>query len=206
LPRQIEDRQLEGNLIRDSHCVFLTKQALNKRTEYKGGGTQFLELENTPTFRPKRGFATLFSGKNRHCGVAITSGTRYVLAGFVQYGEEQGDPFSVYNCSSYSERGSLAGGGGEGGGGGGGGAPPVLSMKAKLEASGERYSGASGWDKLVLAKEGKGGSSRSGVQQLYGRKVDGKPEVLLTAPAEGVRGLVELDSDKFARYAALVER
>eukprot|EP00927_Polykrikos_kofoidii_P077740 TRINITY_DN74658_c0_g1_i1.p1 TRINITY_DN74658_c0_g1~~TRINITY_DN74658_c0_g1_i1.p1 ORF type:complete len:369 (-),score=58.25 TRINITY_DN74658_c0_g1_i1:59-1165(-) len=60
--------------------------ALNKRTEYAGGGTQFLELEGTPVFRPKRGFATLFSGKNRHCGVAITSGTRYVLAGFVQYG------------------------------------------------------------------------------------------------------------------------
>jgi hypothetical protein len=58
--------------------------ALNKRIAYAGGGTQFLELEGTPVFRPRRGCATLFSGKNRHCGVAITSGTRYVLAGFVQ--------------------------------------------------------------------------------------------------------------------------
>ena len=63
--------------------------ALNRRTEYAGGGTQFLELEGTPVFRPKRGCATLFSGKNRHCGVAITSGTRYVLAGFVSVGVSQ---------------------------------------------------------------------------------------------------------------------
>ena len=72
--------------------------ALNKREDYKAGGTQFVLLDGTPTFRPKRGHATLFSGKNRHQGLAITAGTRYVLAGFLKYT-----------------------GGGEGGGGGGGG-------------------------------------------------------------------------------------
>ena len=32
------------------------------------------ELEGAPVFRPKVGRATMFSGKNRHCGVAITAG------------------------------------------------------------------------------------------------------------------------------------
>jgi hypothetical protein len=39
---------------------------------------------------------------------------------------------------------------------------------------------------------------------LYGRKVRGTPEVVLTPPSEGLRGLVELDSEKFARYKAMV--
>ena len=60
--------------------------ALNSVEEYQGGGTQFLEMgEPHPVFRPAKGYATLFSGKNRHCGLPITSGVRYILAGFLKY-------------------------------------------------------------------------------------------------------------------------
>ena len=38
-----------------------------------------------------RGHATLFSGKNRHCGLAISSGVRYVLADFLAFGNDDDD-------------------------------------------------------------------------------------------------------------------
>ena len=65
--------------------------ALNEQSEFQGGGTKFLEIDGEPVFRPDRGFATLFSGKNRHCGMAISSGTRYVLAGFLSYADPGGN-------------------------------------------------------------------------------------------------------------------
>ena len=49
------------------------------------GGTRFVNLAERPIFRPSIGKATLFSGKNRHCGEATTGGTRYILAGFLKY-------------------------------------------------------------------------------------------------------------------------
>lgn len=52
--------------------------------EFTGGGTRFIE-ENA-TYRPEKvGTAVLFSGKNKHEGVAITSGVRYILTGFCYY-------------------------------------------------------------------------------------------------------------------------
>ena len=50
---------------------------------FEGGGTQFVELEGAPIYRPAVGAALLFSGKNRHRGIATTEGVRYILAGFV---------------------------------------------------------------------------------------------------------------------------
>ena len=50
---------------------------------FEGGGTQFVENEGAPIFRPAVGAALLFSGKNRHRGVETTRGVRYILAGFV---------------------------------------------------------------------------------------------------------------------------
>ena len=50
---------------------------------FEGGGTQFVELEGAPIFQPAVGAALLFSGKNRHRGIATTEGVRYILAGFV---------------------------------------------------------------------------------------------------------------------------
>lgn len=56
---------------------------LNPPDEYEGGGTQFVNLEGKPVFRPEQeGIAIMFSGKNRHCGKVITEGVRYILAGF----------------------------------------------------------------------------------------------------------------------------
>ena len=46
-----------------------------------------MELEGAPIFRPAVGRALLFSGKNRHRGVATTEGKRYILAGFVDVRE-----------------------------------------------------------------------------------------------------------------------
>ena len=61
---------------------------LNPPTEYTGGGTQFVELEDSPIFRPEvEGHAVMFSGQNRHCGVQIEGGVRYVLAGFLSLTE-----------------------------------------------------------------------------------------------------------------------
>ena len=58
--------------------------ALNDLSEYEGGGTRFLFAPvPEPVFRLALGYATLFCGKNRHQGVAITKGTRYILAGFL---------------------------------------------------------------------------------------------------------------------------
>lgn len=61
--------------------------ALNDLSEFEGGGTQFVKLKNQPTFRVPRGDACAFSGYNRHCGVPVTSGKRYILAGFLAYDE-----------------------------------------------------------------------------------------------------------------------
>jgi hypothetical protein len=59
---------------------------LNPPREYEGGGTQFVALESKPLFRPaKEGHAVMFSGQNRHRGVPITAGRRYVLAGFLTW-------------------------------------------------------------------------------------------------------------------------
>ena len=65
--------------------------SLNDR--FEGGGTQFVELEGAPTLRPAPGYALMFAGRNRHRGVPVTAGVRYVLAGFL--GLEAAAPPSV---------------------------------------------------------------------------------------------------------------
>jgi hypothetical protein len=44
---------------------------------------------------PSVGTATMFSGKNRHCGVPVTAGVRYVLAGFLGYDADNDGDDSV---------------------------------------------------------------------------------------------------------------
>jgi hypothetical protein len=62
--------------------------ALNDSKEYDGGGTHFIHSDFT--CRPqKAGSAVLFSGKNLHEGLAITSGVRYILTGFCEYVHER---------------------------------------------------------------------------------------------------------------------
>lgn len=60
---------------------------LNDAKEYSGGGTKF--ISSGATFRPsKPGTAVLFSGKNLHEGLEVTSGVRYILTGFCEYVDE----------------------------------------------------------------------------------------------------------------------
>ena len=57
---------------------------LNAAANFDGGGTRFVHPipGGQQLFRPPLGTAVMFSGKNRHCGVSITRGVRYILAGF----------------------------------------------------------------------------------------------------------------------------
>lgn len=51
--------------------------------EYEGGGTKF--KSNGKTVKLDVGDCLVFSGQNRHKGNSITSGTRYIVAGFLNY-------------------------------------------------------------------------------------------------------------------------
>lgn len=51
--------------------------------DYKGGGTHFMDENNT--IRLKTGDCLVFSGRNRHEGLPVTSGTRYILTGFLNF-------------------------------------------------------------------------------------------------------------------------
>ena len=65
-----------------SHRTCLSSPS-SSRAGFEGGGTQFVDIEGAPIFRPAVGAALLFSGKNRHRGVATTKGVRYILAGLI---------------------------------------------------------------------------------------------------------------------------
>ena len=67
---------------------------LNGGGDFDGGGTQFVDLDGAPVYRPDAGDALLFSGQNRHRGVPIERGTRYVLAGFCAFAEGEDDEAS----------------------------------------------------------------------------------------------------------------
>ena len=56
---------------------------LSDVNEYEGGGTHFLYLNKS--VKPPRGSAVIFSGQNVHEAVPVTSGTRYIVAGFTRY-------------------------------------------------------------------------------------------------------------------------
>jgi hypothetical protein len=51
---------------------------LNALSAFTGGGTQFVYLKDG-LFRPSIGKSVMFNGKNRHSGVPITSGIRYII-------------------------------------------------------------------------------------------------------------------------------
>ena len=54
--------------------------------DFDGGGTKF--KYNNKTVKLNTGDCLIFSGQNEHKGLEITSGKRYILAGFLHYGEE----------------------------------------------------------------------------------------------------------------------
>ena len=58
--------------------------ALNSPTEFTGGGTHFIDSKQI--IRPQNvGDVAIFCGKNVHEGVSVTSGVRYIMAGFCNY-------------------------------------------------------------------------------------------------------------------------
>ena len=72
---------------------------LNDSKEYGFGGTRF--IHSGATYRPaKPGTAVMFSGKNLHEGIEVTSGVRYILTGFCEYvdecDEDHPTPHSVF--------------------------------------------------------------------------------------------------------------
>lgn len=54
---------------------------ISLNNDFKGGGTYF--LSENKTYKPDIGDCLIFSGKNKHSGVEITSGERYILTGFI---------------------------------------------------------------------------------------------------------------------------
>lgn len=56
---------------------------------FEGGGTRFESLPGKPVYRPAVGCAIGFNGQNRHCGLSVTQGVRYILAGFLMPAEGQ---------------------------------------------------------------------------------------------------------------------
>ena len=58
--------------------------ALNTPDQYQGGGTQFIDADG-PIVRMDRGEVCMFTGSTSHCGVKVTSGVRYILAGFLDF-------------------------------------------------------------------------------------------------------------------------
>jgi predicted 2-oxoglutarate/Fe(II)-dependent dioxygenase YbiX len=52
---------------------------------YKGGGTHFIKQNRTVHLNT--GDVVLFSGQNRHAGLHVTRGIRYILPGFIYYGK-----------------------------------------------------------------------------------------------------------------------
>lgn len=70
-----------------SEWTFLIALSEGRGQNYGGGGT-FFQASNT-TVHLQMGQMLIFRGKLRHCGVRISSGTRYLLAGFLvpQQGE-----------------------------------------------------------------------------------------------------------------------
>lgn len=66
----------------DESCFSFVMQ-LNDPADFAGGGTLFAHAPEV--IRVAQGETLLFCGYNYHTGVEVTSGTRYILTGFVDY-------------------------------------------------------------------------------------------------------------------------
>ena len=64
-----------------SEWTFLIALSEGRGHDYGAGGTYFQALNSTVHLQ--RSQMLIFRGKQRHCGVAIRSGSRYLLVGFL---------------------------------------------------------------------------------------------------------------------------
>lgn len=84
-----EGGQRELSVHRDG-ALMTFSLLLNDPADFTGGGTYF--EESGRVYRPAQGVAVMHSGKLRHGGFPITSGTRYVLVGFCLVDHETVSP------------------------------------------------------------------------------------------------------------------
>lgn len=63
---------------------------LSDPSEFEGGGTFFPDTGEL--LKPPRGTGVLFRGMREHVGVAVTNGSRYVLAGFTRWADVSPPP------------------------------------------------------------------------------------------------------------------
>ena len=62
---------------------------------FTGGGTYFINTKEK--INSTIGSAVIFCGKNKHMGLEITSGTRYILAGFLSFNNKYCDTINTEN-------------------------------------------------------------------------------------------------------------
>jgi len=63
--------------------IFSFSILLNDPKDFEGGGTQIMSTKEI--YKLNKGDMLIHSGYNRHSGVKITSGLRYLLVGFINY-------------------------------------------------------------------------------------------------------------------------
>eukprot|EP01084_Bolivina_argentea_P102947 184417_1 len=84
---------LKGHMDASQYSYVL---ALNDPNEYEGGGTRFIEKDET-IYKVNKGDVVIFPGKLFHEGVKITKGKRFILAGFLNI-------ISDYHCSEIMDK------------------------------------------------------------------------------------------------------
>ena len=77
----------------DESCFSYVMQ-LNDPREFGGGGTLFDHAQDA--IKVPQGDTLLFCGYNYHAGVPVTSGTRYILTGFIDYRADAEDVRPFY--------------------------------------------------------------------------------------------------------------
>ena len=80
--------------------VFSFSILLNDPKDFEGGGTQIMSTEEI--YKLNKGGLLIHSGYNKHSGVKITSGLRYLLVGFINY-----VPLPSCKCESCQKRKQL---------------------------------------------------------------------------------------------------
>lgn len=74
-------------------CLISFNAPLNSRASYTGGGTRFLDTDET--IHPPLGEALVHDAKRVHEGVKVVSGVRWLLVGFMDSKRSENDDLYV---------------------------------------------------------------------------------------------------------------